>query len=142
MLEEYGLKRTGLDRVIAASSSLLGLITYYTSGPTGKTTRISRFRFLKIFILESRAWSIPQGYTAAQAAGVIHTDFEKGFIKAEVTSFNVRTWHIKLVCPLITEEQDYVDAGGEDAAKAKGKTRIEGKDYIVDDGDVMLFRFH
>ena len=107
-LETLGLEEPGLNRLIHAGYSLLGLQTYFTAGPK-----------------ESRAWTIKSGYTAPQAAGVIHGDFEKGFIRAETIAY-----------------EDYVAAGGESAAKDAGKMRAEGKDYIVKDGDVMLFRFN
>lgn len=107
-LEELGLTQTGLDRVIQAGYALLGLQTYFTAG-----------------VKEVRAWTIPVGATAPQAAGVIHTDFEKGFIRAEVISYS-----------------DYISYIGEQGAKNAGKLRLEGKDYIVQDGDVMHFRFN
>jgi len=107
-LEEYGLKESGLSKLIKASYALLDLITYFTAGPT-----------------EVRAWTIRKGWKAPQAAGVIHTDFEKGFIKAEV---------IKLL--------DYQQYKSEHACKEAGKMAIEGKDYTVLDGDVMHFRFN
>lgn len=107
-LAELGLKESGLHAVIRAAYRLLGLQTYFTAGPD-----------------EVRAWTIPIGARAPQAAGVIHTDFEKGFIKAETIAY-----------------QDYVDGGGELGAKEKGKLRMEGKEYVVKDGDVMHFRFN
>lgn len=107
-LEEYGLKESGLDRLIRASYELLDLITYFTAGKT-----------------EVRAWTIKKGWKAPQAAGVIHTDFEKGFIKAEV---------IKL--------PDYQELKTEQACKEAGKMAIEGKEYVVSDGDIMHFRFN
>ncbi|MFS2317280.1 redox-regulated ATPase YchF [Maricaulis sp. D1M11] len=107
-LGELGLDEAGLDRMIHAGYSLLGLQTYFTAGPK-----------------EARAWTIHDGWTAPQAAGVIHGDFEKGFIRAETIAFD-----------------DYVACGGEGPAKEAGKMRAEGKDYIVQDGDVMLFRFN
>ncbi len=107
-LEEYGLKESGLSKLIRASYSLLDLITYFTAGPQ-----------------EVRAWTIKKGWKAPQAAGVIHTDFEKGFIKAEV---------IKI--------PDYQQFQTEVAIKEAGKLMIQGKDYIVQDGDVMHFRFN
>ena len=97
-----------LDRVIRAGYRLLGLITYFTVGPK-----------------EARAWTIVQGTKAPQAAGVIHGDFERGFIAAETIPYD-----------------DYVAHGGEVGAKEAGKMRVEGKDYVVRDGDVMLFRFN
>lgn len=107
-LEEYGLKESGLDKLIRASYSLLNLITYFTAGET-----------------EVRAWTIKKGWKAPQAAGVIHTDFEKGFIKAEV---------IKL--------ENYEKFGSELACRENGKVAIEGKEYVVSDGDIMHFRFN
>ena len=107
-LESLGLGQTGLARVIRAGYDLLGLITYFTAGPK-----------------ESRAWTIRKGTKAPGAAGVIHTDFERGFIKAETCAY-----------------QDYIDLGGEQGAKDAGKMRMEGKEYIVDDGDILLFRFN
>jgi len=105
---EYGLTEPGLNRLIRAAYQLLNLITYFTAG-----------------VQEVRAWTIHKGWKAPQAAGVIHTDFEKGFIKAEVIGYD-----------------DYITLGGELPAKEKGKLRIEGKEYIVSDGDVMHFRFN
>lgn len=107
-LEELNLSEPGLDRVIHAGYKLLGLETYFTAGEK-----------------EVRAWTIPKGATAPSAAGVIHTDFEKGFIRAEVISF-----------------ADFILYKGEAGAKDAGKWRLEGKDYIVKDGDVMHFRFN
>ncbi len=107
-LEEYKLAEPGLNRLIRATYQLLNLITYFTAG-----------------VQEVRAWTIHEGWKAPQAASVIHTDFEKGFIKAEVISFD-----------------DFIALGGEAAAKEKGKLRIEGKEYLVKDGDVMHFRFN
>ena len=107
-LEEYGLKESGLNRLIKASYALLDLITYFTAGET-----------------EVRAWTIKKGWKAPQAAGVIHTDFEKGFIKAEVIK--------------IPDYQEYKTEAG---CREAGKLSIEGKDYIVHDGDVMHFRFN
>lgn len=107
-LETMGLEEPGLNRIIKAGYTLLGLQTYFTCGPK-----------------EARAWTIRTGLKAPEAAGVIHTDFQKGFIRAEVISFS-----------------DYIDNQGEQGAKDKGKMRQEGKDYIVDDGDVILFRFN
>lgn len=106
-LQELGLKETGLHRVIREAYDLLGLQTYLTAGE-----------------IEVRAWTVKKGATAPQAAGVIHTDFEKGFIKAEVIDW-----------------KDYVACNGEAGAREKGLLRIEGKEYIVKDGDVMHFRF-
>ncbi len=107
-LEEMGLTEAGLDRVIRAAYKLLGLETYFTAG-----------------VKEVRAWTIKKGSTAPQAAGVIHTDFERGFIRAEVIAYD-----------------DYVQYKGEKGAQEAGKMRLEGKDYIVHDGDVMHFRFN
>lgn len=107
-LSEYNLEEPGLNRLIRAAYSLLNLITYFTAG-----------------VQEVRAWTIHQGWKAPQAAGVIHTDFERGFIKAEVIAYN-----------------DFIELGGEAGAKEKGKLRIEGKEYLVKDGDVMHFRFN
>ena len=107
-LSSLGLEEGGLDRVIRAGYALLGLITYFTVGPK-----------------EARAWTILKGMKAPQAAGVIHGDFERGFIAAETIGFD-----------------DYVALGGEQGAKEAGKMRVEGKEYLVRDGDVMLFRFN
>lgn len=107
-LAELGLSEPGLDRVIRAGYSLLGLQTYFTAGEK-----------------EVRAWTVKKGATAPQAAGVIHTDFERGFIRAEVIAF-----------------KDYVTLKGEQGAKEAGKLRLEGKEYIVQEGDVMHFRFN
>ncbi len=107
-LAEMGLGEAGLDRMIHAGYHLLGLITYFTAG-----------------VKEVRAWTIPRGTRAPGAAGVIHTDFEKGFIRAEVIAYD-----------------DYLRARGEAGAKEKGLMRLEGKDYLVQDGDVMHFRFN
>jgi hypothetical protein len=107
-LESLGLEEPGLNRVIRAGYELLGLQTYFTVGPK-----------------EARAWTIKQGTTAPQAAGVIHGDFEKGFIKAETIAYD-----------------DYVKYNGEAGAKEAGKARQEGKEYVVQDGDVMHFRFN
>ncbi len=108
MLAEYGLVEPGLDLVIHAAYDLLGLLTYFTAGEK-----------------EVRAWTVKRGATAPQAAGVIHTDFEKGFIKAEVIAYD-----------------DFIEFNGEAGAKDAGKWRIEGKDYIVQEGDEILFRFN
>ena len=108
MLNEYGLSEPGLHRVVHAAYAMLGLLTYFTAGEP-----------------EVRAWTVKTGSTAPQAAGVIHTDFEKGFIKAEVIAY-----------------EDYVEFRGESGAKDAGKWRIEGKDYIVSEGDVIHFRFN
>jgi GTP-binding protein YchF len=107
-LKELGLEEPGLNRVIRAGYRLLGLHTYFTAG-----------------VKEVRAWTVRIGATAPQAAGVIHTDFEKGFIRAEVTSFD-----------------DFIACKGEHGAREAGKLRLEGKDYVVQDGDVMHFRFN
>jgi GTP-binding protein YchF len=107
-LKELGLESPGLDRLIAAGYKLLGLETYFTAGEK-----------------EVRAWTVPIGATAPQAAGKIHTDFEKGFIRAEVIGFD-----------------DFIKYNGEQGAKDAGKWRLEGKDYIVKDGDVVHFRFN
>ena len=107
-LEDLGLKESGLEKLIAASYRLLGLISYLTAGEK-----------------ETRAWTIKVGTKAPQAAGKIHSDFERGFIKAEVVNY-----------------QDLLDCGSYSAAKEKGLVRIEGKEYVVKDGDVVLFRFN
>lgn len=107
-LEELGLQESGLDRLIKQAYKLLGLITYFTAG-----------------VQEVRAWTIRRGYKAPQAAGVIHTDFEKGFIRAETVAYD-----------------DLVKYGSMNAAKEAGKVRLEGKDYVVQDGDIMHFRFN
>lgn len=107
-LEEMGVEEPGLDVLARVGYATLGLQSYLTAGPK-----------------EARAWTIPQGATAPEAAGVIHTDFQKGFIKAQVVSFD-----------------DLVEAGSEAAAKAAGKLRLEGKDYVMADGDVVEFRFN
>jgi GTP-binding protein YchF len=107
-LEDLGMAEPGLNRVIRAAYALLGLQTYFTAGPK-----------------EVRAWTIPAGATAPQAAGVIHTDFERGFIRAEVAGYD-----------------DFVAHGGEQGAKDAGKLRLEGKEYRVRDGDVIHFRFN
>ncbi len=107
-LRELGLEETGLDRVIRAGHKLLGLQSYFTAG-----------------VKEVRAWTIPLGAKAPQAAAVIHTDFERGFIRAEVCSY-----------------QDFIQFGGEQGAKEAGKMRSEGKEYVVQDGDIIHFRFN
>ena len=107
-LGELGLDESGLSRVIRAGYKLLGLKTFFTAGPK-----------------ESRAWTFPDGAKAPQAAGEIHTDFERGFIRAETIAYD-----------------DYVALGGEGGAKEAGKLRQEGKEYVVQDGDVMLFKFN
>jgi ribosome-binding ATPase len=106
-LAAVGLQEAGLDRLIRAGYELLGLVTFFTAGPK-----------------ESRAWTVTRGAKAPQAAGVIHTDFEQGFIRAETIAY-----------------ADYVAGGGEAGAREAGKMRLEGKDYFVQDGDVMHFRF-
>ncbi|MDQ3246475.1 MAG: redox-regulated ATPase YchF [Pseudomonadota bacterium] len=107
-LSELGLEETGLTRVIRAGYELLGLLTFFTAGPK-----------------EARAWTVERGARAPQAAGAIHTDFERGFIRAETIAF-----------------EDFVSCGGEAGARDAGKLRSEGKDYVVRDGDVLLFRFN
>ncbi|MCW5752551.1 MAG: redox-regulated ATPase YchF [Alphaproteobacteria bacterium] len=107
-LADLGLAETGLSRIIRAGHELLGLITFFTVGPK-----------------EAHAWTLPRGSRAPQAAGVIHTDFEKGFIRAETIAYD-----------------DYVRHGGEAGAKEAGRFRLEGKDYVVQDGDVLHFRFN
>jgi ribosome-binding ATPase len=107
-LSDLGLHETGLNRMIHAGYELLGLITFFTAGPK-----------------ESRAWTVHRGARAPEAAGEIHTDFERGFIRAETIAYD-----------------DYVKFGGEAGARDAGKLRSEGKDYVVQDGDVMLFRFN
>jgi hypothetical protein len=106
-LAHLGLEEPGLDRLIRAGYGLLGLITFFTAGPK-----------------EARAWTVTKGARAPQAAGVIHTDFEKGFIRAETIAY-----------------EDYVALGGEAGARDAGRMRLEGRDYVVRDGDVMHFRF-
>jgi ribosome-binding ATPase len=107
-LGDLGLDEPGLDRLIRSGYELLDLITYFTAGPK-----------------ETRAWTVGKGSKAPQAAGVIHTDFERGFIRAQTIAYD-----------------DYVSLGGETAAKDAGKARDEGKDYVVQDGDVLLFKFN
>ena len=107
-LQSMGLSEPGLNHIIRAGYHLLGLHTYFTAGPK-----------------EARAWTLPTGSSAPSAAGVIHTDFEKGFIRAEVVSY-----------------EDYIKFNGEQGAKEAGRWRSEGKEYIVHDGDVILFRFN
>jgi len=107
-LQDLGLEEPGLHRMIRAGYALLGLQTFFTAGPE-----------------EARAWTIKKGENAGQAAGTIHTDFERGFIRAEVIGY-----------------QDFVDFNGEQGAKEAGKWRLEGREYVVVDGDVMLFRFN
>jgi GTP-binding protein YchF len=107
-LEDMGMDEPGLNRVVRAAYKLLGLLTFFTAGPK-----------------EARAWTVRAGVTAPQAAGVIHSDFERGFIRAEVASYD-----------------DYVACGGEQGAKETGKLRLEGREYRVRDGDVIHFRFN
>jgi len=107
-LEDLGLHEPGLSRLIRAGYQLLGLQTFFTAGEK-----------------EVRAWTVKIGAKAPQAAGVIHTDFEKGFIRAEVIAY-----------------QDFIALGGEQAAKEAGKWRLEGKDYVIQDGDIIHFRFN
>ncbi|MBL7564431.1 redox-regulated ATPase YchF [Staphylococcus saccharolyticus] len=107
-LKDLGIEEPGLDRLIRTTYDLLGLSTYFTAG-----------------VQEVRAWTFRQGMTAPQCAGIIHTDFERGFIRAEVTSYD-----------------DYVEHGGENGAKEAGRQRLEGKDYIMQDGDIVHFRFN
>ena len=107
-LREYGVKESGLDQIIHTGYHTLGLISFLTQGPK-----------------ESRAWTIPQGHKAPQAAGVIHTDFERGFIRAQVMSYS-----------------DFVEQGGEAACRDKGLLRTEGKEYLVQDGDIIEFLFN
>jgi GTP-binding protein YchF len=107
-LSDLGLHETGLNRMIHAAYELLGLLTFYTAGPK-----------------EARAWTVHRGARAPEAAGEIHTDFERGFIRAETIAYD-----------------DFVNFGGEAGARDAGKLRSEGKDYVVQDGDVMLFRFN
>ncbi len=107
-MEMLGLKESGLDKLAKVGYRMLGLITFFTAGPK-----------------EVRGWTIKQGTTAKEAAGVIHSDIEKGFIRAEVIKYD-----------------DYIKAGGEKEAKEKGLMRLEGKDYIMQDGDVVYFRFN
>ncbi|NCZ75939.1 MAG: DUF933 domain-containing protein, partial [Betaproteobacteria bacterium] len=108
LLDSYGVKETGLEKLIHAAYDTLGLQSYLTAGEK-----------------EVRAWTIRKGFTAPQAAGVIHTDFERGFIRAETIAF-----------------PDYIQYKGESGSKEAGKMRLEGKDYVVRDGDVMHFRFN
>lgn len=108
MLEEYGLNESGLDQLIQESYKLLGLISYLTAG-----------------VQEVRAWTIKEGTKAPQAASKIHSDIERGFIRAEVVAYN-----------------DLVECGSEAAAKEKGLYRLEGKEYVMKDGDVVQFRFN
>ncbi|MER2111018.1 MAG: DUF933 domain-containing protein, partial [Desemzia incerta] len=107
-LEDLGIEEAGLDKLIRAAYDLLGLGTYFTAG-----------------VQEVRAWTFKKGMKAPQAAGVIHTDFERGFIRAETIAY-----------------KDFDELGSEKAAKEAGKMRSEGKEYVVQDGDVMLFRFN
>ena len=107
-LEELGLEESGLSRLAKAAYKLLGLQSFFTAGE-----------------MEVKAWTVKVGAKAPQAAGVIHTDFERGFIKAETASYD-----------------DYVEFGGEQGCKAAGKLRQEGKEYVVQDGDIMHFKFN
>jgi ribosome-binding ATPase YchF (GTP1/OBG family) len=107
-LEDMGLQESGVNRIIKSAYKLLNYQTYFTAGEK-----------------EVRAWTITEGYTAPQAAGVIHTDFEKGFIRAEVIGYN-----------------DYIEYESEAKCREAGKLRVEGKDYLVKDGDIMHFRFN
>ena len=107
-LADLGLEHSGLETLAQAAYKLLGLQSFFTAGE-----------------MEVKAWTVRQGATAPQAAGVIHTDFERGFIKAEVIGYD-----------------DYIELGGEQGAKAAGKLRIEGKEYVMADGDVVHFRFN
>ena len=107
-MEELGLTEAGLDRVIRAGHDLLGLKTYFTAG-----------------VKEVRAWTFKNGFTAPQCAGVIHTDFEKGFIRAETMAY-----------------EDFIEHKGEAGCKSAGKLRLEGKEYVVKEGDVLHFRFN
>ena len=107
-LEDLGIKQSGLEKLIVASYRLLGLLSFLTAGED-----------------ETRAWTIKVGTKAPQAAGKIHSDFERGFIRAEVVSYD-----------------DLIACGSHSAAKEKGLIRLEGKDYVVQDGDIMLFRFN
>ena len=107
-LQEMGLKQSGLEKLIHAAFDLLGLMTFLTAGPD-----------------ECRAWTIVKGTTAPKAAGKIHSDIERGFIRAEIVNFD-----------------DLVAAGSTAAAREKGQVRLEGKDYIMQDGDVTYFRFN
>lgn len=107
-LDDLGLEESGVNKLIRAAYSLLNLATYFTAG-----------------VQEVRAWTIEKGFTAPQAAGVIHTDFEKGFIRAEVIKYN-----------------DFIQLGSENAVKEAGKLSVEGKAYVVEDGDIMHFRFN
>jgi ribosome-binding ATPase len=107
-MEEYKMTEPALDRLIRSAYKLLDLVTYFTAG-----------------VQEVKAWTIHKGWKAPQAASVIHTDFEKGFIKAEVISYN-----------------DFIQYRSESAARENGRLRIEGKEYVVQDGDVMHFRFN
>ena len=106
--EELGIKESGLDKLIRAAYSLLGLATFFTAGPK-----------------EVKAWTFKKGMKAPACAGIIHSDFERGFIKAEVISF-----------------EDYKTYGGEKGAKENGKLRLEGKEYVMQDGDICVFRFN
>ena len=108
MLQELGIEKSGLDKLVETTYSILGLKTYFTAGPQ-----------------EVRAWTYKDGMNAKECAGIIHTDFEKGFIKAEVIAYN-----------------DLIEAGTEQKVKELGKFRLEGKDYLMQDGDICHFRFN
>ena len=108
VLEYLGLEESGLDKVIRAGYELLGLQTFFTAGPK-----------------EVRAWTVRRGATAPQAAGEIHTDFERGFIRAETIAYD-----------------DFIDLKGEQGAREAGRLRLEGKEYVLSDGDIMHFRFN
>ena len=108
MLNEIGIEKSGLDKLVEVTYSLLGLKTYFTCGPK-----------------EVKAWTYKDGMNAKECAGIIHSDFEKGFIKAEVISYN-----------------DLIEAGSELKVKENGKFRIEGKEYLMQDGDICHFRFN
>ena len=107
-LEALGLKETGLDKIIKIAYNFLGLLTFFTAGE-----------------METKAWTVKKGSCAPQCAGVIHTDFERGFIRAETIAYD-----------------DYIKYNGEDGCKNAGKLRIEGKDYVAQDGDIFHFRFN
>ena len=108
MLRDLGIEESGLEQIIHKGFNKLGLMSYFTAG-----------------VKEVRAWTIGQNTTAPKAAAVIHNDFEKGFIRAEVIAY-----------------EDFIEFGGESGAKEAGKNRLEGKEYIVQDGDIMHFRFN
>ena len=108
MLKDLGIEKSGLDKLVETTYHLLGLKTYFTAGPQ-----------------EVKAWTYKEGMNAKKCAGIIHSDFEKGFIKAEVISY-----------------KDLIESGNEQKAKELGKLRLEGKDYIMQDGDICHFRFN